>query len=194
MSLFTLNSDFEVELDKEYIYTVKEFRKILERDRGSVGDSQGRRKQQARKEFSFIYNYCDYASPYVEFSEDEKIEAAAMGAGLPPEFLDSYKKDKELQAAVSIYMSLRETRSLKIIRAAYGVIDKVRVFYETIDLTEKTKQDNYAHKPKDVMSGLKDLGPTLKKLEDLEASVKRELAQTGRLRGGAKQGVEEDPD
>jgi hypothetical protein len=194
MSLFTLNSDFEVELDKEYLATVKEFSKILRRDRGSKGDSKGLKKQQARREFSFIYNYCDFASPYIEYSDEERFQAAALGAGLPEDFQEAYESDEDLQAAVDVYEKLQETRSLKIIKTAYGVIDKLRIFLDDIDLTKTNAQGNFIHKPKDVMTNLKDLGPMLKKLEELEANVKRELAQSGRLRGGAKQGVEEDPD
>ena len=194
MGLFKLNESFEVEIDKDAIWTTKEFRRILQRDRGSRGDAQGRKKRQATKEFSFIYNYCDFASPYVEYEDEERFVAAAEGAGLPQEFLETYESDKELQAAVSKYFALRETRSLKLVKAAYGVIDKVRQFYEDIDLTEKTKNDMYVHKPKDIMTGLKDLGPTLKKLQELEQTVKKELAQSGRLRGGVEKGVEEDPE
>jgi hypothetical protein len=193
MGLFKLNEDFEIEIDKDEIFTIKEFRRILQRDRGSRGDSQGRKKKQAIKEFSFIYNYCDFASPYAEYSEDERFREAATGAGLPSNFIEDYKEDRELQQAVAKYFELRETRSLKIIRSAYGVIDKIREFYDEIDLKLKSNSGAYINEPTKVMAGLKTLGPTLKELQDLEESVKRELAQTGRLRGGVEKGVEEDP-
>ena len=152
-----------------------------------------RKKRQAAKEFSFIYNYCDFASPYVQYADEERLEAAAMGAGLPPEFLEDYKSDRELQAAVRVYMELRETRALKLIRSAFGVLDKLRLYYDTLNMNEKTKQGAYVHKPKEVIQGISDLGPALKKLQDLEETVKKQLAQSGRIRGGVETGIEEDP-
>ena len=42
------------------IRLIPEFRKILERDRGSKGDQQGRLKIQATKEFHYIYGIADF--------------------------------------------------------------------------------------------------------------------------------------
>ena len=57
LRLFTLNpATFLVDLDKEWISTIKEFKVILVRDKGAKGDTQARKKLQAQKEFTFHYD------------------------------------------------------------------------------------------------------------------------------------------
>ena len=39
--LFTLNNEYVVELNREWISTIEEFKVLLRRDRGSKGDADG---------------------------------------------------------------------------------------------------------------------------------------------------------
>lgn len=192
--LLSLDNDFKVVINKPFIYTVEVFRKILERDRGGPGDKYGHHKLRAKKEFYFLYNYCDFTSPFIEYDEEDRFIEAALGAGYKEDEIDALQNDELIQQAIITYNSLKDTRSLKLVRSAMNVIDKLRIFYDDLDLKEETRSGVYKHKPKDILTSLKDLGPTLKKLQELESSIKKELQQAGRIRGGVDLGIEENPD
>ncbi len=132
---FELNKYRVVDLDKEWISTIKEFKKILTRDKGSKGDIDGRKKLQATREFTFIYHYCDYASKFSNYSEDDKLKACQLNADLPDDF--DYTKDEDIVAAVKKYRDLQETPALKMLaeareglHSAHKVIRKIRYYLE----------------------------------------------------------------
>ena len=130
MELFKLGPDFLVELDKEWISTIKEFKALLIRDKGSKGDTQARKKLQAQKEFTFIYNYCDYRSKFINYSERDRLKAALHNSELPPDL--DITKDAELQAAIDAYIALQVTPALKMLKSlkeglhtGHRVVDRI---------------------------------------------------------------------
>lgn len=62
MGLFKVEEGLLV-LDKQEIRGIKEFHEILTRDKGSDGDSDGRKKLMAFKEFYYIWYMMDLESP-----------------------------------------------------------------------------------------------------------------------------------
>lgn len=182
MNLLKLNDNFEIVLDKPFIATIKEFREIYVRDKT-------KNKEQAHKEFSFIYNFCDFSSPFIEYDEEDRFTESVLAAGLP----ENWHPDEDLQAAIDKYLELSESRSLKILKTAYTVIDKLRAYYRDLEFDEVDGKGQQKNKPKEVMASLKELKPLLKQLEEQEKDIKRELASSERLRGGATMGIEEDP-
>lgn len=146
--LFILNErTMLVELNKVWISTIKEFRVILERDKGSKGDAQGRKKIQATREFTFIYHLVDYRSQYADYSEKDRLEAALKNSDLDPKF--DYTKDEELNQAVEVYSAFRETSGLLLLQelkqglhASKRVVRRIRQDLERLlDNTEDMTPD-----------------------------------------------------
>lgn len=204
-----------VDINKEWISTIKEFKKILSRDRGSKGDMEGKRKLQATKEFTFIYHFCDYESKFDNYSEEDKLSQCIANAELSQDF--DYKKDEDLILAMSRYKTLQESASLKLLNeakeglhSAHKVIRKVRIHLETqlekIDLDEMEPEDESDDKKKKKASPIQvlttaltqlmrltnEVGPALIAIRELEDEVKKELGNKTQLRGGKAKGERED--
>jgi hypothetical protein len=209
-----------VDLNKEWISTIKEFKKILSRDRASKGDMDGRRKLQATKEFTFIYHFCDYASKFGNYSEEDKFKQCVANSELPENF--DYKKDEELLTAMAKYKEMQETPALKVLNeakeglhSAHRVIRKIRLHLETelasIDLTKPLEEDDEGEDEggnrkkkkadpiskittalKNLMALTNEVSPALKTLKELEEEVKKELGDKTGLRGDREKGMRED--
>lgn len=219
MELFKLGQDFLVEIDKDWISTIKEFKAILVRDKGGKGDTQARKKLQAQKEFTFIFNYCDYRSKFINYSERDKLKAAIKNSELDKDF--DLNKDPELLAAVETYKALQTTPSLRLIttlneglHTGHRVVQRIIAYLNTkldeIDendgtLEEKVKTVNgkaflvdpikeIEEKLGVIMDISNKLPKTLNSIEELEEKVTKELAQIPNLKGKAIKGDNEDPD
>lgn len=100
MGLFRLENQLLV-IDKDEVRAIPEFRVILERDKGSKGDVDGRKKYRAFKEFMYIYFIADYESWTNKggYNDKEKHNFAVVDADLEPTF----KPDAEIKAAIAKY-------------------------------------------------------------------------------------------
>ena len=123
--LFTI-VDGEIVINKVEILTIPCFTTILRRDKGSVGDSTGRHKLQAFKEFAYIYHMADIKSlpNRSGYKYKQANEYAKEKAGLPIK----WKADKPVNEAVVAYMedqnSLPKTTILNLI-STYAIINTV---------------------------------------------------------------------
>ncbi len=207
-----------VDLNKPWIGTIKEFKKILVRDRGSKNDADGRKKEQATREFTFIFHYCDYASKFSNFSEEDRYKACQMNAELPDNF--DFKKDEDLVAAIMKYREMQETPALKILKeaeeglhSAHRVVAKIRLALESelarIDLTKPLEEDDEDFDPKNkkkkadpiskittllinLMNVTNQIQPAMENIDALEEMVKKQLGNKQELRGGKTKGERED--
>lgn len=180
-------NDNRVTLERDEILLVKEFANLIDAKRNKCDDDKkGTLGLRAIKELSFIYLNFDWKSPYSEFSEQERKEAA---------LLDSDLTEKDLQDPIFIqaaekYQLLQESRILKLLNAAYKSVDTLRIFFETVDLTEvDTMSGKPIYTAKDVISNIQNLGKMLEGLQQLELMVKKEREQTKALRGDAEKGL-----
>ena len=76
--LFQISENMELQLNKEWILMIKEFAEILKRDRGSPGDTQGRRKLKAMKQLTYVYLMEDFLSPFREEDDYNKHVSAPI--------------------------------------------------------------------------------------------------------------------
>ena len=182
MELFKLNDDFMVDLNKEWIQLHEPFRKIYLRDKGNTSNHyKGRFKFQAQKEFTYIYLLCDYRSNLINYSEEDRKVEAKRVSGLDA----GWKPDKELNDAIEHYKSLQNTRSLRLLSAAFKKIDNM---IELLDATAETIEISEVN---DTLKAMKDIGSLLKTLTELENNVKKELSETGSGRGNVEIGENE---
>ena len=81
----------KVELDETELLLIKEFRDLLDSNRNkSKTDPKGEHKERAFKELSYIYLAIDWNSPYHNYDEQDRHEAAIDDSGLTEnEFNDS---------------------------------------------------------------------------------------------------------
>jgi len=218
MQLFILGEDFLVELDKEWISTIKEFKALLVRDKGSKGDTQARKKLQAQKEFTFIYHYCDYRSKFINYSERDRLKHALKNAELAEDI--DINKDPELLAAIECYLALQTTPALRLIKSlkegmhtGHRVVDRIIAYLNKKLDDIEANEDSLEEKVKEVngkkflidpikeieekLSVIMDISgklpKTLKSIDELEEEVTKELAELPNLKGKAMKGDREDP-
>ncbi len=209
--LFILDNESLIDINKVWISTVRDLKAILSRDRGSPGDTQGRKKLQAKKEFTFIYHMVDYRSPYEKYEEKSKIEEAIKNADLPDDF--DYTKDRLLVNALNCYAKIQETTSLRLLssaRKALFTANKVVETYNdaimdtldnvsTLEITEQGIEESKSKMIKESVGVLLDAADKLIKLtnsipnaidnlEKREERVKKELASGGKVKGGHEEG------
>lgn len=207
IELFKLNPTTRmVDIDKEWISTIKEFKVILKRNKDP-------KKVQATKEFTFVYHYCDYRSQFSNYSHADRYKQALRNAELEPDF--KLEKDTELNEAVEVYTALQETEALKLltelkegIHTANKVVKKVRQSLEAkleeADFDTPTiitvggksvpvdPVTQITNRLKALMDIANSIPKTLAIIKEQEEEVKRELAEAPMLRGGATKGVREE--
>src|SRR6478752_9185790 len=104
--LFTLEN--EIPKINPVARTIKEYRDIIERDRGSTGDSQGRKKLQATKELAFVVLFVNLKSAYNR-NYDEQSRTAELIRSL--ELPKDWKIDDKVKAAMTEYAKTQVTPS-----------------------------------------------------------------------------------
>ena len=187
--LFKLDDEFLVEINKEWISTIPEFKKIITDDKGSKGDTQARKKLHATKVFTFIYHYCDFQSQFSDFEEDARRDESLYNAGLTEEDVNT-----TVEIAIDKYKKLQETRVLKLLAASNGAIDKLGQYFEDIDFSLMDASGKFVYDPKSIMASITNLDKVYGGLKDLESRVKKELKETARVRGDAILNEMENPD
>jgi hypothetical protein len=195
MKLIKRNENNELEVADE-VLMIKEFRAIVRRDRGTPGDTQGRKKLGAIKELAFIYFYVDFNSPYSAYRTDKdnllldvRFQKVRDAVGLP----SSWFPDELIDAACDRYRELQHTLELDFLEAAQEAAHKIIDYFGEIDYS-RTVQGKPIYNPKDTIMILKQAGATLDGIEDLRERVKRSLESSVKVHGGGKVGRREDPD
>ena len=104
MGFFKIENDLLV-IDKDEVRGKPEFRILLERDRGSKGDVDGRKKFQAYKEFMYIYLIADLESwiNKAGYNDKEAHKAALKDADLD----STFKLDSDIKIAITTYRTLQ---------------------------------------------------------------------------------------
>ena len=185
LTLFTIE-EFEPRLSDEALL-VEEFRILHSLNYNKQpGDTQGRERRRAIAECKYIYHRYDYRSEFSEYGDEERHVEALIAAGLP----EDYTFSPELKACIDRFIELQDTRMLKVLTTAEKALDKLRLYLDSIDFSEKDKNDNLVHKPKEIMASIADLGNINKKLKELRKLVKAELKETATLRGDHEGGFD----
>ena len=188
MDLFNLRDDFTIEINKAEVLLVKEFNDLfsLKFNTNEPGDKEGRKRLRAFKVLTYIYLVYDWKSPYSEYSLKERHTDALIDANLNEEVV----KDELVIKAIDKYLSLQETRLLKLFKAANLLVDKLRHHFESLDLEEKDPiTGRYMNNAKDVMANLNSLAKTVDSLKQLEYQVKKEKETEKSLRGDVEPGM-----
>lgn len=207
--IFRVEND-ELVLDKDYLRGIPEFKAILERDKGSKGDADGRRKLQAFKELYYIYMIASLFS-YVNkggYNDKDKHTYALKESGLE----DNFKVDSEIKKAIEKYRELQliilpTLNTISTVLRGLKVSDNIsktiinNIEY-TLELNETKKKEiiqrgetpNIAEdmllvqglvaQLDQLMSIANKLPKTIQTLEQLEERLSKEEAGENLARGG----------
>lgn len=162
------------------------FRKIIERDKGSKGDNDGRKKYNATKELAFIYWYADPRSNYKESyqNEEERTEKIKKLLGLD----DNWKIDSVILEAIEFYIEeIQNDFDIKFLESAVQAGDKTIEYFKNVDysLTVKGKP---VYDGKQVMSMLKDAPAVIESLKSARKKVYNSEKLNPKIRGGGTVG------
>lgn len=182
------NATGSLRLNTHEILLVKEFEALWDLDRNKCSeDPTGKKRLRAWKEFTYIWLFADWKSPYQQYLEMEKHKAAMNDSGLTEEEWN----DSLFRAAVRKYIEIKDSsRILSLIKTAFRTLEKMRVFLDNIDLDER---DSTTNKPiwkgKDILDNIASIGTMADKLKELELNYKKDVMESNnKLRGDVAPG------
>lgn len=165
---------------------IDEFKKLLEPSRNKCKeDPSGLDHIRADREFTYIYLAIDWKSPYANYSNQERHEAALKDAHITEEEWNN----PEFRAACRKYVALQDSnRYVRLLQAAQEVTDKIIDYFHNVDLQEQDEQGKYLVKVKDVQASMKEAADQIETLKQIESLVKKEVMEQSQIRGGAVEG------
>lgn len=127
--IFIINEEGTLEINKDEIRGIKEYRELLAKDKGSEGDADGRKKYLAYKELMYVHLFASPLSIYRDLPETKRHENSKLDARLP----DTWKKRKHVINACVRYerdmgLSSLMNSYLNANRAVYGVGEDIEFF------------------------------------------------------------------
>ena len=164
MELLTV-SDNKV-IPSAYTISIKEFAKIAKRKKGP-------------KELAYVYHMCDHNSPFAVY--DTEIREAEVASSI---FDIDWKPDTYVKAACVKYKELKETHSIKLLKAARSAVNKLKNYFEVVDLTAIDDNGRPMYQAKDLVANLSKMADVVNGLSKLEELVKKEKQSASVNRGG----------
>ena len=154
---------------------IDEFRTLIKRD-----------KERADREFTYIYLAIDWKSPYSNYSEQERHEAALKDAHITEEEWN----DPLFRAACRKYRALQESnRYVRLLKSAELVTDKITDYFNNVDLEERNENTGaYVNKVSDIQKAMENAAKQIETLKMIESLVKKEITEQSQIRAGATEG------
>lgn len=166
---------------------LQEFKELLKPERNKCKeDPSGKQHLLAEKEFTYIYLAIAWKSPYSNFSEQEKHEAALKDSGLSEEEFN----DPIFRAACRKFRSLQDSnRYIRLLQSAQTMTDKIIDHFDNLNLEERDDQTGkYINKVSDIQKEMENASKQIESLKMIESLVKKEMAEQSTIRGGATEG------
>lgn len=144
-------------------------------------------KEKATREISYIYFMCDFNSPYMVYPEGKRREIVIK------DFMkdEDWEESSDISIAMGRYSEFQETHTMRLMKAAKGACDKLALYFENVDFSEKGEKGKPLYNAKDVASNLEKVGRIVESLDKLENKIKREVKSDSRIRGGGEIGLYE---
>lgn len=189
MTLFEIGPDFKVLLNKEWILTVPPLAKLIRRDRGSVGDHEGRKKSKAIKEFTFIYHASDPRSPIENIDDPyERREKALQYSELSEKDIDDGVVIAQEEYEYLLDLSVP---TLGLLRSVKGTMKKLKDFFDAVDFNAADKVGRLKYSPDAHIKSMSQLGALHKQVMAFEEIVLTELKAQKTARGKMELGDRE---
>ena len=181
------NINERVALNKEGLLLIKEFSDLMKESRNiTKTDKTGKHKERAFKEFTYIYLFFDWESPFFNDPEQDRHTRALDNSGLTGEEFE----DPLFRIACNKYDEIQNAHiSIRLLRAAMKSVDTVIYYLENVDVNERSEVDGKPiFKTKDLITEIKGCKDLIVSLQELERQVKKEMEPDSGLRGGAEAG------
>ena len=181
------NGTNSVIVNEPEVLLIKEFAALWTNERNKTKeDPTGVCKSRAYRELVYIWLMLDWASPYSDYTEQERHQSCLQDANLSEEewadpiFRDACRKYRDIQ---------NESRALKLIKSAQSVVDRITDYFDTIDLSERDPVTNRpVWKVADVMKEMQSVSKVIEELKTLEYMYKKEQEEETDNRGGGEEG------
>jgi len=172
--LFTIDKIGEVTLDRDEIRLHPPLYKLFQRDKGSEGDSDGRKKLMTFKECAFIYFLADVEGDCAQqgYTGKEADERGIKFSRLPFD----YKRDKVFNEAVDYYKEHQDENpeNLILIELKSGLRNNYKIYHELnntieekLELLKKIKKQQEEKTTKDNATLIDDMTATTAAIDTL---------------------------
>ena len=176
-----------LEINKPEILLVKEFSDLLEYNRNKCKeDPEGTQGLRAFRGLTYIWLAISCQSPLKYFYEQDRHQEALKSSQLTEEEFN----DPVFRCACRQFKKIQEeNRSIKMLKAAQNTIDKFIDYFNNVDPEERDPLTGRpVFKVKDIISEITNLHKVHEELVILDNQVKKEIAETSSIRGGAEDG------
>ena len=185
--LFVFNNvENEAQVNDPDILLIREFAALWDVERNKCKeDPTGKLRLRAYRELAYIYLMLSWKSPYADYTEVERHQECLRDAKITEEEW----ADETFRAACRKYKELQNSsRSLKLIKSAQGVVDKITDYFDAVDLFERKDDGTPIYRVKDVMTEMQNVAKIVENLQTLEYMYKKEQEAESDVRGGAEVG------
>lgn len=139
-------------------------------------------------EMLYVYFMYDLRSDYMIYTEDERQPMIKEELGLDPLWV----VDSVLQRFIDLYLELTETKISSMLKMAYSMVDKLKVYIEDMDLSDVDATGKPKYVLKDVIAAGNQLSIFASKVDELQALNAKQLKENNKMRGGRTKSIMED--
>ena len=181
------NVSKQVVINEPDVLLIKEFSDLWTNDRNkTLNDKKGEKKTRAFRELTYIYLAIDWRSPYNQYTSQERHEAALYDSSLTEEEFD----DLIFRAACRKYQALQNSSRIgTLLQSQYGIVDKMKIYFESLNFDERDEQGKPIFKMKDVIQEISNTAKVLEGIRTLEQLYKKEQEEEKQLRGDTEKGL-----
>lgn len=157
------------------------FKKIWNRDRSAS-------KNRAISELGFIYFMADPRSDY-QYLIDEEVRKNSIkeGEGLPSD----WEPDNLVLDAIEFYKTFKPASAL-LLEDTRIAVDKLRTLLREIDLGALDDKGKPIYTLNTITATIKQIPALVRDLNEAEAAIAKELAQSNKVRGAQEKSMYED--
>lgn len=180
------NADGSVEVNEPEVLLIKEFADLWEPSRNKCKkDPTGKQRLRAFRELKYIWLMLSWQSFYADYDETERHAECLKDA----ELTEEEWTDETFRAACRKYKEIQNSsRSLRLIKSAQGVVDRITDYFDSLDLSERKADGTPIYKVNDIMKEMQNVSGVIEQLKTLEFMYKKEQEAESDVRGGAEIG------
>lgn len=175
INLFEVDKDFNLIIDRKGLKAIKCFRELIESDKGSKGDHDGRDKLWTIKVLMYIWLMYDFLSPFINYDDEERrIES------LKSSELEEHDLDRPVVTECILFYQAHVVKSnpkIAMLYEAKTALDKIKIFLKTTHVTE----DNIKIYRETAIT----IDSDIEKLQELEGKIKLNKEGLLKAAGGA---------
>lgn len=181
--LFIYNQSTQtLDINAPEVLRIKEFQKLFTNDKSPL-------KKLLTKQLTYIQLALAWDSPYSQYNEHERHEAALSDS----ELTEKEFNDPDFRAACRKYRELQDSnKSIRMLESARCAVDQLIDYFENIvNLNERDANGKPVFSAEKMIKEVSMLNKVHQELIDLEHRVKKELTEVSQIRAGAVEGFED---